>query len=274
MRVGTLLPAGRHALVAAIGAPTPERALWAAATEVGPPAALSGAAALWLYGVPVPAFPERPELLVPRSRTMQGTPGVRVQRVVARELARTRTARGLPVVSVPVAVRRAGAELPLAALTDVVEHVLRMRLTTYEQLRRMLGHGLVGARALRDAMAVTGPDSHSVWERRLATLIRQARLPRPRRQARIGREPAYWVDFLFEPWGVAVEVDGFAAHAQPETFASGLRRTRRLTARYGLEVLAYAPTEIRDNGPAVVAEIAGLLAARGASVSERVYRIS
>lgn len=265
VRTGALVPFGHHALVVSMGAATPERALWAAVMEIGSPAALSGTAALWLYGVPI-SLPDRPEVLIPRHRARRRLSSVRVQRVVRRELARTRTARGLPVVSVPVAVRRAAAELPFSALVDVVEHVLRMRLTTYEQLGRALGHGLVGAQALRDAISVTDPDSHSRWERRLADLIRRAGLPRPRRQALVGRDPAYWVDFLFEPWGVAVEVDGFAVHAQPESFTYALRRTRRLRVMHGLDVLAYAPVEIRDQGAAVVTEIARCLAARGAPV--------
>lgn len=152
---------------------------------------------------------------------------------------------------------------------DVVEHVLRMRLTTREQLGRALGHGLVGAARLRAALEVTSPESHSRWERRLASLIREAGLPRPRRQARVGDDIGYWIDFLFEPWNVGVEVDGFALHAQPETFTYGLRRARRLRVRHGIDVLAYAPVEIRDHGPELVAEIASLLSARGARVPTR-----
>lgn len=259
VRAGTLVPYGRYAVVASMSPATAERALWVSLAEVGLPAAVSGVAALWLYGVPV-ELPDRVEVLVPRARRR---PRVPARRVVARELARSRTVRGLPVVSVPVAVRRAGAELPFAALVDVVEHVLRLRLTTQEQLRRALGHGLVGAAALREALTATSVDSHSLWERRLAAMLRAAGLPRPRRQALVGREPAYWVDFLFEPWQVAVEVDGFAVHAQPAAFTYGLRRSRRLRLRHGLDVLAYAPVEIRDHGAAVVAEIAAALAARG-----------
>jgi very-short-patch-repair endonuclease len=263
MHLGGVVPHGRHTLVVASGATTPERGLWAAVTEVGEPCAVSASAALWLYDVPAAAVPECPEVLVARHRRPRRVAGARVQRVVPRELARARSVRGLPVASVPVAVRRAAAELQPATLADVVEHVLRMRLSTREQLRRALGHGLVGAGRLRAALEVTSPESHSRWERRLAALIRDAGLPRPRRQARVGDAPGYWVDFLFDPWGIGVEVDGFALHAQPETFAYGLRRTRRLRVRHGIEVLAYAPVEIRDHGAEVVAEIAALLKARG-----------
>jgi very-short-patch-repair endonuclease len=268
VRRGTLIPYGRRTLVTAAGAATPERVLWLAVTEAGPDAVLSGAGALWLYGVPV-AAPSAPEVLVPR-RLRYRHAGAR--RVVSRELVRSRTVRGLPVASVPVAVRRAGGELAPDELASVVEHVLRLRLTTREQLRRALGHGLVGAAALRSALAVTDAESHSLWERRLAAMLRRAGLPRPRRQARIGSEPAYWVDFLFERWGLAVEVDGFAVHAQPETFRYGLRRSRRLRVRHGLDVLAYAPVEIRHDGAAVVAEIAEALAVRGCAAGRGYLR--
>ena len=266
VRAGSLTRYGRYTLVAALGARTREQELWAALTEVGSPALVSGATALWLYGIPVAALPDRTELLIPRRRANRRVQGATVRRVVGRELARSRTARGFPVTSVPVAVRRAGAELAPPELTEAVEHVLRLRLCTAGQLHRALGHGLVGADALRSALAVTDPASHSVWERRLASLIRRAGLPRPRRQALVGTEPAYWVDFLFDRWRLAVEVDGFAVHARPDSFVYGLRRRRRLRIRDGLDVLSYAPAEIRDRGEAVIAEIAALLAARGAPI--------
>lgn len=269
VRSGLLVPDGRHVLVAAGAPPTPERTLWAAVTEVGAPATLSGVAALWLYGVPGTSLPDRPEVLIPRCRATRRLATARVRQVVARELARSRTVRRLRVVSVPVAVRRAAPELGSAALADVVEHVLRLRLATAEQLWRALGHGLVGAGVLREVLAVTDPGSQSRWERRLAWLIRAARLPRPRQQALVTGIPPYWVDFLFEQWGVAVEVDGFATHARPEAFTYGLRRARRLRVLHGLDVLSYAPVEIRDHGPAVIAEIAALLAERGAPVPAR-----
>jgi very-short-patch-repair endonuclease len=173
-----------------------------------------------------------------------------------------------------VALRRAAVEMPFPAFTTVVEHVLRLRLATEAQLHRALGHGLVGAAALRDALTVVSAESQSLWERRLASLIRQAGLPKPRRQAPLGSDPTYWVDFLFERWALAVEVDGFAVHAQPEAFAYGLRRMRRLHVRDGVDVLAYAPVEIRDHGAAVVTEIAEALARRGALVPTRALRIS
>jgi very-short-patch-repair endonuclease len=256
-----LVPLGRNALVVAGSAPSAERALWLAACEIGDPMALSGLAALWLYGVPV-APPEQPEVLVPRPRVVTGSGVARVHRVVARELVRARVVRGLRVTSVPVALRRAGAEADAAALVTYVEHVLRLRLATVGQLWRALGHGLVGAAALRDALAVADPESHSEWERRLAALIRQAGLPRPRRQARLGGDRTYWTDFLFERHCLAVEVDGFAAHARPEEFVYGLRRSRRIRIAHGIDVLTYAPVEIRDRPDEVVGEIAAELARR------------
>lgn len=119
---------------------------------------------------------------------------------------------------------------------------------------------------------VTSAESQSLWERRLAAMLRRAGLPRPRRQVPIGGEPTYWVDFLFERWGLAVEVDGFSVHARPEAFAYGLRRARRLHVRHGLDVLAYAPVEIRDRGPEVVTEIAEALAARGCAAAQGYLR--
>lgn len=146
LRSGALAPAGRRALVVTAAPPSPARDLWRVRTEVGDPMAFSGLAALLLYGVPVPHLPDRVEVCVPRHRARRVVTGARVRPVVARELARRRTVGGLPVVSVPVAIRRAAAELPPVPYADVVEHALRLRLTTEEQLRRSLGHGLVGAR--------------------------------------------------------------------------------------------------------------------------------
>ncbi len=267
IRSGGLVRHGRRALVVAASAPSPDRALWIAACEIGEPMAVSGVAALRLYGVPVGLSPERPEVLVPRWRSGAWGRVARVCPVVACELARARTAGGHRVASVPVSLRRASVDLDFACFVTTVEHVLRLRLATAGQLWRALGHGLVGAQALRDALALADPASHSTWERRLAVLIRRAGLPRPRRQARLQGEPTYWVDFLFEPWGLAVEVDGFVVHAQPDAFVYGLRRARRLRLQHGIDVLSYAPAEIRDHPHEVVAEIATELQRRGARPS-------
>lgn len=266
LRRGALRRQGRHALVVAGSPASVERDLWIAACEVGEPLTFTGTTALSLYGVPVPKVQTVPIVLVPRSRVAARTRVARVHRVVARELARSRTAHGHQVTSVPVSVRRAGVELTVGQLAEVVEHVLRLRLSTTEQLRRTLGRGLVGAAALRAALDLVCPDSHGVWERRLAALIRAAGLPRPRRQAPVPGETTYWLDFLFPQWSLAVEVDGFLVHATPETFVYGLRRTRRLQVRHGIDVLAYAPVEIRDRGEDVVAEIAAELRRRGATI--------
>ena len=261
LRSGALRLVGRRALVDTMAPPTPERALWAAVTDVGDGALLSGRAALWAYGAPV-EVPDRPEVLVPRSHAVPRSPVATVRRVVPRETARRRTARGLPVVSVPVAVRRAAAETAFRDYVTLVEHVLRLRLATETQLRRCLGRGLVGASALRTALEVVTAESHSLWERRLAALIRRAGLPRPRRQVRVSTDPTYWVDFLFADFGVAVEVDGFAAHGGPGEFAYALRRARRLQVRGGLVVLAFSPAEIEADPSGVVTEIAAALVAR------------
>jgi very-short-patch-repair endonuclease len=104
--------------------------------------------------------------------------------------------------------------------------------------------------------------TRSEAERRLRALIRSARLPPPRTNVRLGR---YEVDFVWPDERVVVEVDGFAFHSTRTAFERDRARDRALQAA-GYVVLRFTWRQLIDEPEAVVAELAGALVRRRASV--------
>jgi very-short-patch-repair endonuclease len=88
-------------------------------------------------------------------------------------------------------------------------------------------------------------------EHRFRELIRSAGLPEPDSNVRVetGRR-SYLVDCLWSDHGVAVELDGRAAHARTMAFESDRRRDSALTAigmrplRFTWQRVTYEPSEV------------------------------
>jgi very-short-patch-repair endonuclease len=95
-------------------------------------------------------------------------------------------------------------------------------------------------------------------ERRLLRLIRSARLPRRRVNTRLR---GYEVDFHWPDADLVVEVDGFAYHSGRHAFERDRRRDADLGSA-GTRVLRVTYRQIIEEPEAVIAHIAGALAAR------------
>jgi len=103
------------------------------------------------------------------------------------------------------------------------------------------GSGVLGKLLRRGRPALTRSDA----ERRFLTLVRDARLPPPDVNARLG---PYEVDFYWPDRRVVVEIDGFAFHSSRSAFERDRERDATLTAR-GIRVLRFTwrqPTAGRD----------------------------
>jgi very-short-patch-repair endonuclease len=125
-----------------------------------------------------------------------------------------------------------------------------------DQIARNLGRrGLCALRRLID----DGPGpTRNEAERRLLRLVRDAGLPEPRVNTRIGR---YEVDFLWPEHRLAVEIDGFAAHGNRRAFERDRNRDAALAAA-GYTVLRITWRQLVGRPEAVVARIAAALAVR------------
>jgi len=113
-----------------------------------------------------------------------------------------------------------------------IDSSVRLQLSSPEVLQRRLadlrGSGRGGCRLVENL--ITDAGGHSMLERRFLELVREARLPRPRTQVvfrQDGRHVAR-VDFLFDEFGVVVEVSGGRGHASPAERARDAQRRNEL----------------------------------------------
>ena len=183
---------------------------WAAVLEAGPRAYLDGASALVAWGLDkFDAGPLR--VSVPQGVQRRRGRGIDV-RQTRRWCAEDIAAGGVPRSRVEVAAVRAA----LWARSDrqaalVLTMVVQQGLTTADRIavemlrvRRDRRRGFIHA-VLLDLMGGV----RSLGELDFAGECRRRGLPEPTRQAvRRGRGGRCYLDALFDPWGVAVEVDG------------------------------------------------------------------
>jgi very-short-patch-repair endonuclease len=120
--------------------------------------------------------------------------------------------------------------------------------------------GRRGAKALRSllALALGAGLTRSEAERRMLALLREAALPVPKANARVGHHE---VDFLWLEQKVIVEVDGYAFHAGRQAFERDRERDAVLVAR-GYVVIRVTWRQLVARPHALVARIAAALAVR------------
>lgn len=107
--------------------------------------------------------------------------------------------------------------------------------------------------------------TRSEAERRLLALVREAQLPVPRTNVRIGE---YEVDAVWDRERVIVEVDGFAFHSSRRSFERDRRRDADLHTR-GWLVFRTTWRGITEEPLATVSRLASVLAARSRAREQR-----
>jgi very-short-patch-repair endonuclease len=246
------------------GAPPRLAMLWAAVLRSGPGAALSHQSAAELFGLtgtPGPLI----HVTVPAGRRVRGVTVVRVHRSNRIAIARH------PALLPPrTRIEETMVDLTQTARTlDDAFHWLSLacgrRHTTAERLRAAIaGRKKVRHRdALLQALAAIGDGAHSNLEHRYTQRVeRPHRLPVPRRQApvTIGRGHRY-LDNLYREFGVAVELDGQAAHPSEDRWRDVHRDNA--SAGLGIITLRYNWVDITERACEVAAEIAIVLQQRG-----------
>ncbi|MFI5696839.1 type IV toxin-antitoxin system AbiEi family antitoxin domain-containing protein [Kribbella sp. NPDC051586] len=192
--------------------------MWAAWLSCGPGAALTGATALRANGVGGDRD-DRIHVAVPHSRRVGGRSGVVVSR--HRDLpSLVHSAREPPALRLePALLIAATAEKDVSRRAAVLFDACRQRRTTPARLLAELDllPMLPGRRVLQRILAEAAEGVQSFLEQTYLCRVERAHgLPRARRQVRAsdGGSVVYR-DSEYTPYGVIVELDGRAGHADP-----------------------------------------------------------
>jgi very-short-patch-repair endonuclease len=232
----------------------------AAVLSAGRGAVLShrSAGALWQIVSPMSIAPE-----VTRATRCQRRQGLRAHCAALKpdEIARL---DGIPVTSAPRTVLDIAAQSTMRqlekALNELEVRGITDKLSIPDLMRRYpRKRGSAKLRALLgDEDAVRGV-TRKQFEERFAVLLASTDLPRPRLNADVAvRGRFFEADCLWAEQRVIVELDGRAAHGTRRAFEKDRERDRLLQSD-GWRVIRITWRQIRDDAPAVVADLRGLL---------------
>jgi very-short-patch-repair endonuclease len=248
-----------HPGVYSIAAPellADDAALVAALLAVGRHAYLSDGSAAWRHRI-IPAPPER--IHIASSRCLRPPSGVEAHRRLLRD-DDVCTAGGLPMTTVPRTLLDLAISYHLKALLRALaeaefEHDLRP-----DDVLATLRRGHPGSARLRAALDEHVPgfgEAKQRLERAFRTLLIGHRIALPLRNEPVG---AFLLDCLWPEHRLVVELDG-GHHQRPHRRAADAERDHVLRQQ-GFTVIRYTWRQVHEQGHAVAAEVAGILAGR------------
>jgi very-short-patch-repair endonuclease len=251
-----------HRGVYAVGGPvlSVRGRLAAAVLACGPAAFVShrSAAVLWQ----LLDWIDRPIEISVVGRNARSRNGILVHRIGQLRRRDQRQRHCLPVTSPSLTVLDLAATEPDAAEEAWNEALLR-RLSSENEMASLLSDcgGRPGARLMRRILAEGGGDfSRQAGEKALRALIRDAGLPKPRRN--VGAH-GHELDFFWPELRLNVEMDGYRWHSTRARLNRDRRRDAELTAR-GITVLRFAYDQLEEP-QRVVAQLAAAIALAGIS---------
>ena len=251
---------------AAAGAPTSwEQSLRAGLLALGPGSCVSHEAAARLHRLDR-SVKSRPEFTVARGRQGLAVHGVLHTTTVLAPLDIVNV-DGFRVTSatrtiIDLAHERVSRHRLAAAIDSAVRLGLTSPTVLIERLRELRGPGRWGCRLLDELLVDAG--GHTMLERDFLRLMRRGGLPRPRAQVihrRDGRTFAR-VDFLFDSWGVVVEVSGRKGHSSPTERQIDAQRRNELQD-VGRRVFEYTYEDVTRRPEHVIATMSQRLTAAG-----------
>jgi very-short-patch-repair endonuclease len=200
------------------------------------------------------------------ARAARRLPGIQVHRARNLDPADVTTKDGIPVTTVA---------RTLVDLTDVLtsDRILRaMREAEYLKLLDLdsliaavqRANGRTRLSALKEAIARHTPGQivREELEHRFLELVHEAGLPRPQTNVKVEtRLRTYEADCLWRDAGVAVELDGRAAHARAAAFEEDRARDAALTA-IGLRPLRFTWRRLTEEPEDLLAELEATLTGR------------
>jgi very-short-patch-repair endonuclease len=260
LRRGTLLPIHRGVYAVGHRKLTVEGRWMAAVLACGRGAVLSHRSAGQLWGL-IPRGNAAPE--VTRPRAFRARPGIRGHQasLPADEIDEV---DGIPVTSVSRTLLDLASLLSERRLEKALNEAEVRQLTSARSLPDLLARypRRRGASMLRailrehgEALGVTRND----FEEDFLALVDRHDLPRPRLNADLavaGR--LFEVDCLWPAQRLVVELDGRAAHGTARAFESDRERDRLLVAD-GWRAIRVTWRQLRDDGPAIAAELRAML---------------
>ncbi|CAN5388468.1 type IV toxin-antitoxin system AbiEi family antitoxin domain-containing protein [soil metagenome] len=220
----------------------------AAVWGYGNDAAASGLTAAWWHRL-IDRPPKVVEVTVPRSRRLQFQPGTRLRRrdledadIVERQGLRVTS---LDLTAIEAAVRPGGGP----ALMDTA----LQRHTELPDLWRahVRNKGRHGSPRARIFLQSAGDGSRSKAERLFIALLKQHNITGWKANYPVG---GYVVDVAFLASKVAVEIDGWAFHSDPDKFEDDRRRQNALILR-GWQVLRFTWRDLVERPERVIAEL-------------------
>ncbi|HJT91021.1 MAG TPA: type IV toxin-antitoxin system AbiEi family antitoxin domain-containing protein [Mycobacterium sp.] len=220
----------------------------AAVWGYGPEAAASGMAAAWWHGM-TRFSPDVIEVTVPRNSHHPHRDGVRMRR---RDLARTDVVErnGLRVTELALTVVEAAARTRGGAM--LMDSALQRHVDLRGLWRAHLRHkGRHGSPAARRLLQAASDGARSEAERLLVKLLRAHKITGWRTNYPVG---GYKVDVAFPKQKVAIEVDGWAFHSDPEVFVKDRNRQNNI-ALLGWIVLRFTWLDLTEHPERVIAEI-------------------
>lgn len=219
--------------------------LWGGARSV-----VTGPAAAYWLGLR-PGAPAEVVLAVPPTVQRARRPGVRLRRRTLDPADRV-VHRGIVVSATPLTVLETSAVLPDAAGAALLDRALQ-RWVSYGELHAAYCRvaGTPGIAAAARLLVGAGDRADSGLERRLLRLLREARLPGLVRAVPFG---PWAIDLAFPAVRVAVEVDGWAWHSDPERFRTDRRKQNALVAA-GWTVLRFTWSDVHDRPAETVGRI-------------------
>jgi very-short-patch-repair endonuclease len=175
------------------------------------------------------------------SSSLHRLDGIRLHRRA--EFGAMRIVRGIPVADPITVLIDLAAEMPTDEVEDAVNEADRLDLIRTHRLRPALDHELsrpgVG-RLKRILDAQTFSRAANALERRFLAIVRDAGLPPPETQRRLGR---YRVDCFWPEPGFVVETDSLRHHRTAAEQAVDLGRDQA-HARAGLRTLRFTHSQV------------------------------
>jgi very-short-patch-repair endonuclease len=237
----------------------------AAVLAYGPDVYLSHdtAAALWNPSRPAPAAPVH--ITVVGRHAGKSRPGLQIHHASRLDRRDTRQHKGLPLT----APARTILDLTLSLTDRDLEQLFDEAVVTGRMRRsevRAMLERYAGRPGTKRLAALADEDRATAWtrsdtERRLLALLRKAHLPAPEVNTQFGR---FELDFFWHEGRLAVETDGYAFHSSRRRLERDHQRDLELQAA-GVMIVRFSWRQVRDEPELVVAQIAALLARRGAA---------
>lgn len=251
VRSGRLRPLHRGVYV--VGPIVPSRAAEMAAVLASAGGVLSHASAASLWGWRPRQPAQGTAVAAPIDITIAGAnrgrrPGIRLHRVEWLDPAEHTLLDSIPITTPGRTLVDLAAVVGTRELESAVAWAEREGLVHSEALSALLERhrGRSGTRALRAILGAPGGPAftRSVAEAKFLALVREAGLPAPDANVRIG---PYEIDFLWRSSGIAVEVDGFRHHSLRPRFEGDRRKDAWLLAA-GIHVVRLSWRQIAHEG--------------------------